>query len=135
MTKRTKIDVYAETLSMEFGDTFVQFNIFEALKHLAKDHSIFNIDTIDGLVQEHMRMGTGSANMIDEVLEYPQYAQFSIADTNKPGVTRVATIVIDKFDSKNKVRKTKRAESDSKGKKKIESDSKGTEEGKTNSNM
>ncbi|RDX93683.1 hypothetical protein CR513_24022, partial [Mucuna pruriens] len=30
MTAKTKIDVYAETLSMEFGYTLVQFNIFEA---------------------------------------------------------------------------------------------------------
>ncbi|RDX71576.1 hypothetical protein CR513_49058, partial [Mucuna pruriens] len=33
MTARTKIDVYAKTLSIEFGDNLVQFNIFEAMKH------------------------------------------------------------------------------------------------------
>ncbi|RDX70786.1 hypothetical protein CR513_49940, partial [Mucuna pruriens] len=33
MTTRTKIDVHAETLPMEFRDTLVQFNIFEARKH------------------------------------------------------------------------------------------------------
>ncbi|RDX89983.1 hypothetical protein CR513_28207, partial [Mucuna pruriens] len=49
MTARTKIDVHAEMLSMEFGDTLVQFNIFEAMKHPTEDHSLFGIDIIDEL--------------------------------------------------------------------------------------
>ncbi|RDX83524.1 Retrovirus-related Pol polyprotein from transposon 17.6, partial [Mucuna pruriens] len=44
MTARTKIDVHAGMLSMEFGDTLVQFNIFEAMKHPIEDHSLFGID-------------------------------------------------------------------------------------------
>ncbi|RDX92977.1 hypothetical protein CR513_24821, partial [Mucuna pruriens] len=40
MTAKTKIDVHAGTLSMEFGDTLVQFNIFEAVKHPTEDHSL-----------------------------------------------------------------------------------------------
>ena len=32
-TTRTKIDVYAGTLSMEFGDIVVHFNILDAMKH------------------------------------------------------------------------------------------------------
>ncbi|RDX82374.1 Retrovirus-related Pol polyprotein from transposon 17.6, partial [Mucuna pruriens] len=36
MTARTKINVHVRTLSMEFGDTLVQFNIFEAIKHQPK---------------------------------------------------------------------------------------------------
>ncbi|RDX89096.1 hypothetical protein CR513_29221, partial [Mucuna pruriens] len=35
MTTKTKIDIHVGTLSMEFGDTYVEFNIFEALKHPA----------------------------------------------------------------------------------------------------
>ena len=31
-TTRTKIDVYAGTLSMEFGDIVVHFNILDAMK-------------------------------------------------------------------------------------------------------
>ncbi|RDY01101.1 hypothetical protein CR513_15624, partial [Mucuna pruriens] len=50
MTTRTKIDVHVGMLSMEFGDTLVQFNIFEAIKHPTKDHSLFGIDLIDELV-------------------------------------------------------------------------------------
>ncbi|RDX65194.1 hypothetical protein CR513_56176, partial [Mucuna pruriens] len=46
MTARTKIDVHDETLSMEFGDTLVQFNIFEAVKHPTENHSLFGIDRL-----------------------------------------------------------------------------------------
>ncbi|RDX62844.1 hypothetical protein CR513_58783, partial [Mucuna pruriens] len=52
---------------MDFGDTFVKFNIFEALKHPAEDHSIFNIDAIDGLVEGYFRIGIGSANLVNFV--------------------------------------------------------------------
>ncbi|RDX93498.1 hypothetical protein CR513_24226, partial [Mucuna pruriens] len=45
MTTRTKIDVHVGTLSMEFGDTLVQFNIFEAMKHPTEDDSLFGVDT------------------------------------------------------------------------------------------
>ncbi|RDX84715.1 hypothetical protein CR513_34188, partial [Mucuna pruriens] len=34
---------------MEFGDTLVQFNIFEAMKHPTEDHSLFGIDMIQEL--------------------------------------------------------------------------------------
>ncbi|RDX69583.1 hypothetical protein CR513_51280, partial [Mucuna pruriens] len=54
MTTRTKIDVHARTLSMEFGDHLVQFNIFEAMKHPTKDHSLFGIALIDELEAENM---------------------------------------------------------------------------------
>ena len=40
-TTQTKIDVSAGTLSIEFGDIVVHFNILDAMKHPAKDHSIF----------------------------------------------------------------------------------------------
>ncbi|RDY07591.1 hypothetical protein CR513_08267, partial [Mucuna pruriens] len=36
---------------MEFGDTLVQFNIFEAMKHPTEDHSLFGIDLINELVE------------------------------------------------------------------------------------
>ncbi|RDY03440.1 Retrovirus-related Pol polyprotein, partial [Mucuna pruriens] len=56
MTTRTKIDVHVGTLSMEFGDTLVQFNIFEVVKHPTEDHSLFGIDLIDELVEEHFQL-------------------------------------------------------------------------------
>ncbi|RDY12869.1 hypothetical protein CR513_02299, partial [Mucuna pruriens] len=63
MTTRTKIDVHAKILSMEFGNTFMKFNIFEALKHPTKDHSIFSIDAIEGLIEEYAKMSTDSADL------------------------------------------------------------------------
>ncbi|RDY09614.1 hypothetical protein CR513_05992, partial [Mucuna pruriens] len=60
MTARTKIDVHAGTLSMEFGDTLVQFNIFEAMKHLTEDHSIFGIDLLDEIVEEYIQLNSSS---------------------------------------------------------------------------
>ncbi|RDY01778.1 Retrovirus-related Pol polyprotein, partial [Mucuna pruriens] len=52
MTARTKINVHVRMFLMEFGDTLVQFNIFEAVKHLTEDHSHVGIDLIDELVEE-----------------------------------------------------------------------------------
>ncbi|RDX64436.1 hypothetical protein CR513_57008, partial [Mucuna pruriens] len=60
MTARTKIDVHVGTLSMEFGDTLVQFNIFKAMKHPTEDHSLFGIDLIDELVEECLQLDSSS---------------------------------------------------------------------------
>ncbi|RDX81018.1 Retrovirus-related Pol polyprotein, partial [Mucuna pruriens] len=65
MTARTKINVHAETLSMEFGDTLVQFNIFEAIKHPIEDHSLFDIDIIDELVEEYLLLDSCSEDIRD----------------------------------------------------------------------
>ncbi|RDX94914.1 Retrovirus-related Pol polyprotein from transposon 17.6, partial [Mucuna pruriens] len=75
MIAKTKIDVYAETLSMEFGDNLVQFNIFEAMQHPIKDHSLFGIDVIDELVEEHTQLDVDNDEMpgfieIVNVLDY-----------------------------------------------------------------
>ena len=50
MTAKTKIDVHAGNFSMEFGDYVVHFNIFETMRHPAKEHSIFLVDIIDDVV-------------------------------------------------------------------------------------
>ncbi|RDX72668.1 hypothetical protein CR513_47803, partial [Mucuna pruriens] len=60
MTVRTKIDVHVWTLSMDFRDTLVQFNIFEAMKHPIEDHSLFGIDLIDELVEEYIQLDSHS---------------------------------------------------------------------------
>ncbi|RDY08811.1 hypothetical protein CR513_06914, partial [Mucuna pruriens] len=85
MTAKTKIDVHARTLSMEFGDTLVQFNIFEAMKHPVEDTSLFGIDLINELVKEYMQVDTGTTkffqvagntNILDclrSVFEEPDY--------------------------------------------------------------
>uniref|UniRef100_A0A151UI01 Reverse transcriptase domain-containing protein n=1 Tax=Cajanus cajan TaxID=3821 RepID=A0A151UI01_CAJCA len=51
---RTKIDVYARTLSMEFGDIVVHFNILDAMKFPSEAHSVFRAKLIDDLVDEHI---------------------------------------------------------------------------------
>ncbi|RDY06131.1 hypothetical protein CR513_09937, partial [Mucuna pruriens] len=63
MTVRTKIDVHVGTLSMEFGDTLVQFNIFEAMKHLTEDHSLFSIDLIDELIEEYFQLDSNNEDI------------------------------------------------------------------------
>ncbi|RDX93681.1 Retrovirus-related Pol polyprotein, partial [Mucuna pruriens] len=65
MTARTKINVHAGTLSMEFGDTLVQFNIFEAMKHPTEDHSLFGIDIMEELVEEYFQLDSCSAKVED----------------------------------------------------------------------
>ncbi|RDX71433.1 hypothetical protein CR513_49224, partial [Mucuna pruriens] len=63
MTARTKIDVHVGTLSMEFGDTLVQFNIFEAMKHPMEDHSLFGIDLTNELAKENFQLDTNDENI------------------------------------------------------------------------
>ena len=46
-TVRTKIDVHASTLSMEFGDDIVHFSILDAMRHPPEEHSVLFIDVID----------------------------------------------------------------------------------------
>ncbi|RDX81717.1 hypothetical protein CR513_37570, partial [Mucuna pruriens] len=58
-----KIEVHAGTLSMEIGDTLVQFNIFKAMKHLTEDHSLFGIDLIDELVDEYLQLDSSSEDV------------------------------------------------------------------------
>ncbi|RDX99955.1 hypothetical protein CR513_16911, partial [Mucuna pruriens] len=78
MTEKTKIDVHARTLSMEFGDTHIEFNIFEALKHPTEDHSTFSLDAIDGLVKEYFRLGTNIASLVSFVDKIDAINEFCI---------------------------------------------------------
>ncbi|KAJ9162800.1 hypothetical protein P3X46_022544 [Hevea brasiliensis] len=51
-TSKTKIDADDGTLTMEFDGETVKFNIFDAIKYPADDHSIFSIDVVDTIVQD-----------------------------------------------------------------------------------
>ncbi|KAJ9186920.1 hypothetical protein P3X46_002437 [Hevea brasiliensis] len=51
-TAKTKIDVDDGTLTMEFDGETVKFNIFDAMKYPADDHSVFSIDVVDTIVQD-----------------------------------------------------------------------------------
>ncbi|RDX78730.1 hypothetical protein CR513_40944, partial [Mucuna pruriens] len=53
MIAKMKIDIYAKTLSMEFGDNL----------HPTKDHSLFGIDVIDELVDKHTQLDTVTNEM------------------------------------------------------------------------
>ncbi|KAL5571230.1 hypothetical protein UlMin_020827 [Ulmus minor] len=46
----TKIDVHNRTLTMEFDEESISFNIFEAMRYPSDFHSCFTIDIIDTLV-------------------------------------------------------------------------------------
>jgi len=53
-TAQTKIDVHVVTLSMEFDDIVVRFNILDAMKHPFEDHFVFHIDIIDHAIDGHI---------------------------------------------------------------------------------
>ncbi|XP_027362483.1 uncharacterized protein LOC113870083 [Abrus precatorius] len=54
-TARTKIDVQVRTLTMEFGDNIVRFNILDTMKHPSEEHYVFQIDFAKSLpfVEQH----------------------------------------------------------------------------------
>ena len=78
-TARTKIDVYEGTLSMEFGDDVVRFNIFDASKHPEEEHAVFKLEILDILVQEafpHMFLKNDMNQTLQpEILELPKVAE------------------------------------------------------------
>ncbi|RDY14388.1 hypothetical protein CR513_00556, partial [Mucuna pruriens] len=87
---RTKIDVHARTLSMEFCDTLVQFNIFEAMKHPTEDHSLFGIDSIDELVDKCLQLGSSIYNDNSssttppmELKPLPSHLKYAYLDTEQ----------------------------------------------------
>ncbi|RDX80922.1 hypothetical protein CR513_38460, partial [Mucuna pruriens] len=61
----SKIDVHVGTVSIEFSDTLVQFNIFEAMKHPTEDYSLFGINLIDELVEECLQLDSSSEDIPD----------------------------------------------------------------------
>ncbi|RDX84984.1 hypothetical protein CR513_33884, partial [Mucuna pruriens] len=88
MTAGTKIDVHPGTLSMEFDDNLVRFNIFDVMKHHIEDHSLFSIDIIDELVEEYMQLGTSSVEFSNfvEILDVMDCFNFveDIFDSQHP---------------------------------------------------
>ncbi|RDX70285.1 hypothetical protein CR513_50486, partial [Mucuna pruriens] len=84
MTTRTKIDVHARTLSMEFSDTLVQFNIFEAMKHPTEDHSLFDIDMIEELVEEYFQLD--NYRSITEEADYEEVHNLPNSEDNNDDI-------------------------------------------------
>ena len=69
-TARTKIDVHAGVLSMEFGDSIVRFNIFDAMKHPMEEYSVLCIDLIDDLVNHSY---TDLCEEFSEIVEFDDF--------------------------------------------------------------
>ena len=82
-TARTKIDVHASTLSMEFNDIVVRFNILDAMKHPSKDHSVFHVDIIDnavdGLISDFHSLHALKHSSVSELSEF---ACIDVLDSN-----------------------------------------------------
>ncbi|RDX86180.1 hypothetical protein CR513_32529, partial [Mucuna pruriens] len=107
MTVRTKIDVHVGTLSMEFGDNLVHFNIFETMKHPTEDPSLFGNDVIDELVMEYMQLETDNAEFSNFAEDIDVINCLGVPESdssNHPGA---------EFDSNNQSRKQLKAESNS----------------------
>ncbi|MCI68063.1 hypothetical protein A2U01_0089322, partial [Trifolium medium] len=51
-TTRAKFDVYAGTLSMEFGKPVIHFNLFDAMKHPNEEHSVFALELLIELIED-----------------------------------------------------------------------------------
>ena len=51
-TIRTKIDIHDGSLTIEFDEETIRFNIFEAIRYPSDVHSLCVIDITDSLVQD-----------------------------------------------------------------------------------
>ena len=82
-TARTKIDVHAGTLSMEFDDIVVRFNILDAMKHPSEGHSVFHVDIIDdvvdGLISDFHSLHALNYSSVSELSEF---ACIDVLDSN-----------------------------------------------------
>ncbi|KAJ9185684.1 hypothetical protein P3X46_005284 [Hevea brasiliensis] len=77
-TTKIKIDVNDGTLTMEFDGETVKFNIFDAMKYLADDHSVFSIDVVDTIVQDVFELS------MDDELEVVISQGIREISTNQP---------------------------------------------------
>lgn len=55
-TARAKIDVHAETLTLEFDGEVIRLNIFETMRYPTDLHSAFAIDIVDTLMQDQLEL-------------------------------------------------------------------------------
>ncbi|RDX97499.1 hypothetical protein CR513_19718, partial [Mucuna pruriens] len=100
MTLRTKIDVHVETLSMEFSDNMVQFNIFEVMRHPIENHSIFCLDVIDLLVDDYMQLHLNFLDFLNflHFLYFLEFLNFLILPTLSAPIMVVMSIpLVEKF--------------------------------------
>jgi len=101
-TTRTKIDVHAGTLSMEFDDIVVRFNILDAMTHPSEDHSVFHIDIIDHAIDGHIsNFHSLHALKYSSVSELSEFAYIDVLDSNSDYDTKydVDNVESAEFDS------------------------------------
>ena len=101
-TARTKIDVHASTLSMEFNDIMVRFNILDAMKHPSEDHFIFHVDIIDhavdGLISYVHSLHALKYSFVSELSEFAGINVLD-SDSNSDAEYDVDNVEFAKFDS------------------------------------
>jgi len=101
-TARTKIDVHACTLSMEFDDIIVCFNILDAMKHPSEDHFIFHVDIIDhavdGLISYVHSLHALKYSFVSELSEFAGINVLD-SDSNSDAEYDVDNVEFAKFDS------------------------------------
>ncbi|XP_023752200.1 uncharacterized protein LOC111900555 [Lactuca sativa] len=65
-TARTKIDVYAGSLTMEFDDERISFNIYDAMRCHSDVSSLYVVDVVEPLTQELFELSNG--DMLEMIL-------------------------------------------------------------------
>ncbi|XP_042454625.1 uncharacterized protein LOC122038761 [Zingiber officinale] len=80
-TAKTKIDVHAGNLSMEFGDTIVRYNILEAMRYPVEDHSLLNVELFDELEDNLDSYCLEFATLSDEELDVTEDVHFEQEDS------------------------------------------------------
>ncbi|XP_042409815.1 uncharacterized protein LOC121998995 [Zingiber officinale] len=80
-TVKTKIDVHAGTLSMEFRDTIVRYNILEAMRYPVEDHSLLNVELFDELEDNLDSYFLEFTTLSDEELDVTEDVHFEQEDS------------------------------------------------------
>ncbi|XP_027343034.1 uncharacterized protein LOC113855603 [Abrus precatorius] len=81
-TATMKIDAHAGTLTMEFGDSIVHFNILDNMKHPIEDHSIFHIDLFVEFVDNSLSEFLGNDDLLNSSCCTKTYACNSCSDSS-----------------------------------------------------
>nr|KAJ0222679.1 hypothetical protein LSAT_V11C200054720 [Lactuca sativa] len=65
-TARTKIDVYAGSLTMEFDGETISFNIYDAMRYPSDVSSLYFVDVVEPITQELFELSNG--DMLEMIL-------------------------------------------------------------------
>ncbi|XP_052623845.1 uncharacterized protein LOC128129254 [Lactuca sativa] len=65
-TARTKIDVYAGSLTMEFDGETISFNIYDAMRYPSDVSSLYFVDVVEPITQELFELSNG--DMLETIL-------------------------------------------------------------------